>query len=151
MTVPRTIGESGISQKSSDNDLATCDTELPCNHYINYDLGGTYNITKVRVLTTVGSETSLKIFAQKTNASNLCYDGTSVPLDDGVYNELDCVKDNRQFITIQVTSDCSLNNASLCDVQVYRKCLYIIKKLLIKCPSENNHLEAPLADWVLLS
>ena len=129
LTVPYITGESGISQTSNDNDLATCDTQLPCNYYINYDLGGTYNITKVRVLTTFGSETSLKIFAQKTNASNLCYDGTGVPLDDGVYNELDCVKNNRQFITIQVVSDCSLNNASLCDVQVYRKCLYI-KRLL---------------------
>ena len=144
LTVPYTIGESGLSQASADDDQSTCDVNLPCYHYIVYDLGGHYNITKIKVLPSVGSETSLNVYAQKSNSSNLCYDGTGVTLNGGVYTELDCVKNHKQFLTIQVVSDCSLNNASLCDVQFYRKSfsVYSIFPLKWDCEGAEQNLSA---------
>ena len=123
LTSPYVIGESSISHASVDNSTVTCDINLPCYHYFTYDLGDTYNLTKVSVLIANGSQTSLKIFADKTNSTNLCYDGTDSTLNPGVYNELDCVKENKHFLTVQVVSDCSANTASLCDLEVYRKSL----------------------------
>ena len=117
LTTPQIIGESGISQKSVDDSVATCDTALPCNHYISYDLGDVYNISQVHVY--VSSPTELKIFTNKNNQSNLCYDGTGSPLTAGSYHELDCVKSNKRYLTVQFISDCSANTASLCDLHVF--------------------------------